>query len=41
MTVRTTKKSVTFANPFTLGDVEEVLQQGNRVNVGRDIAGKV
>ncbi len=29
MTVRTTKKSVTFANPFTLGDVEEILQPGS------------
>jgi hypothetical protein len=28
MTVRTTKKSVTFAKPFTLGDFDEVLPPG-------------
>ncbi|SDF02837.1 hypothetical protein [Rhodospira trueperi] len=28
MTVRTSKKTVTFAHPFTLGDFEEVLQPG-------------
>jgi hypothetical protein len=28
MTVRTSKKTVTFANPFTLGDFEEVFQPG-------------
>ena len=28
MTVRTTKKTVTFVNPFTLGDFDEVLPPG-------------
>lgn len=28
MTVRTTKKTVTFANPFTLGDFDEILPAG-------------
>lgn len=28
MTVRTTKKSVTFVNPFVLGDVDEILPPG-------------
>ena len=28
MTVRTTKKTVTFANSFTLGDFDEVLAPG-------------
>ena len=28
MTVRTSKKTVTFAQPFTLGDDEEVFQPG-------------
>ena len=29
MTVRTTKKTVTFANPFTIGDFDEVLPPGS------------